>query len=358
MASGSIRMGSGRAAFAALAVSLLTDLLACRATKRTAPPSIEFTMIPEAGPGGPASMQTIGGRVTGARAGQRIVLFASSGKWWVQPFWDRQFTIILPDFTWKNSTHLGNQYAALLVDPGYNPPATATALPRLGGGVAAVATISGRAAPAKTIHFSGYEWAVREVAGDSGGVPLFSRATNVSTDASGRLHLRIAREAGGWTCAEIELLRSLGYGSYAFVVGPHPPLEPATALSLFTWDATEADQNGREIDIELSQWGDPAGKNTQYVIQPYYVPANVFRFIAPADTLTHSFEWTPGRVSFQTRAGEPGKPSRILDQHVFTSGVPTPGDERVHIKLYLYGKSRTPQQNGVEVVIEKFEYLP
>jgi hypothetical protein len=30
----------------------------------------------------------------------------------------------------------------------------------------------------------------------------------------------------------------------------------------------------------------------------------------------------------------------------------------VHVNLYVYGRSRTPQQNGLEVVIERFAYLP
>ena len=152
--------------------------------------------------------------------------------------------------------------------------------------------------------------------------------------------------------------RSLGYGSYSFVLREAPRLEPSTVLGMFTWDDLEAGQNHREIDIELSQWGDRAIKNAQFVIQPYYVPANVFRFNSPATPLTHSFHWAPGRISFKTAQEAPGKPTRVVAEHVFTSGIPSPGGESVHINLYIYGKSRIPQENGVEVVIEKFEYLP
>jgi hypothetical protein len=183
-------------------------------------------------------------------------------------------------------------------------------------------------------------------------------ASNVWTDRRGWLHLRIARESGQWTCAEISLSRSLGYGSYSFVVREIAHIEPGTVLGMFTRDPLEAGQNHREIDIELSQWGDPGSKNAQFTIQPYYVAANVFRFNSPSAPLTHSFHWEPERVSFQTARESPGKPSRVVAEHAFTSGIPSPGGERVHINLYTYGKSRTPQQNGVEVVIEKFAYLP
>jgi signal transduction histidine kinase len=70
-------------------------------------------------------------------------LFARSGAWYVQPFTDQPFTKIQPDATWKNSTHLGTEYAALLVEPEYRPPARADVLPTKGGGVIAIAVVRG-----------------------------------------------------------------------------------------------------------------------------------------------------------------------------------------------------------------------
>lgn len=55
-------------------------------------------------------------------------------------------------------------------------------------------------------------------------------------------------------------------------------LEPAVVLALFTWDYAGGDDNNREMDVEISRWGDPANKNAQYVVQPFHVPANVARF--------------------------------------------------------------------------------
>jgi hypothetical protein len=49
---------------------------------------------------------------------------------------------------------------------------------------------------------------------------------------------------------------------------------------------------------------------------------------------------------------------RVIAEHVFTSSVPTPGAEHVHLNLYVYGGAASPPQNEGEVVIEKFEYLP
>jgi signal transduction histidine kinase len=106
-------------------------------------PAIEFSKVPPADEGGTERLGTVEGRVVGARAGQRIVLYARSGDWYVQPFTNEPFTPIRADSTWRSVTHLGTEYAALLVDAAYVPPARTPALPGIGGGVAAVAVTRG-----------------------------------------------------------------------------------------------------------------------------------------------------------------------------------------------------------------------
>lgn len=114
----------------------------CRATA-DGPPTVEFSRVPPAEAGGTEKLDAVEGRVYGARPGQRIVLYARSGAWYVQPFTDQPFTEIQPDSTWRSTTHLGTDYAALLVEPGYNPPSMADVLPGLGDGVVAVAAVPG-----------------------------------------------------------------------------------------------------------------------------------------------------------------------------------------------------------------------
>src|SRR5260370_11455324 len=97
-------------------------------------------------------MDTIEGTVIGVRPEQRIVLYVKSGgRWWIQPFArDPLFTKIQADSKWKNVTHLGEEYAALLVDPSYLPPQTTELLPASGGAIAAV---SGRESPGAAPSF-------------------------------------------------------------------------------------------------------------------------------------------------------------------------------------------------------------
>jgi len=167
-------------------------------------------------------MDTIRGRVIGVRPEQRIVLYAKTeGRWRIQPFArDPLFTEIQGDSRWKNVTHLGEEYAALLVDPSYSPPQTTEALPSAGGAVAAVAVVKGQTAdpssPHKILHFSGYDWLVRDLLSYRGGSINSFDPANAWTDANGALHLRVTKNQDGWSCAEVHLTRSLGYGTYLF----------------------------------------------------------------------------------------------------------------------------------------------
>ena len=133
----------------ALASSSAVCLFAIACGSRAVAPSIEFTIVPKADAGGPGVLAPVAGRVTGARPNQRVVLFARSDQgWWVQPFRSRPFTDIGPDSTWTSAIHLGQEYAALLVDADYLPPATAETLPEPGGGIVAVARVRGSGKPA------------------------------------------------------------------------------------------------------------------------------------------------------------------------------------------------------------------
>lgn len=352
------RSGSGSRIGRLSALVIVCALLAgCRSSDANVGPSIEFTRIPQADEAGRDKHDIIEGRVTGARAGQQIVLYARSGTWWVQPLVNQPFTKIQSNTKWTNATHLGTEYAALLVEPNYRPPATTDTLPTPGGAVAAVAIVKGQSSPpSKMLQFSGYEWRVRNAPSNRGGENLYDPG-NAWVDASGALHLRIAKVDDEWTCAEVSMNRSLGYGTYSFTVRDTSQLELPVAFVMFTFDYAGADQNYREVNIEISRWGDPASHNAQYVIQPYYVATNVARFTAPAGVLTHSFRWEPGRVSFRTVRGA-GAGARAVAEQVFTSGIPSPGIEATRMALYIFRSSKLPLQNGAEVVIEKFEYLP
>jgi hypothetical protein len=235
-------------------------------------------------------------------------------------------------------------------------------LPTEGNGVVAVAVAKGEpGAPItqKVIHFSGYDWAVLSAGSDRGGEANPYDPANAWTDQRGYLHLHMEMRKGQWTCAEVNLTHSLGYGTYRFVVQDSAHLEPSAVLGMYVFDLEGKGDGPSELDVELSRWGNPKAKNAQYVVQPFYVPENVARFSVPAGVFTHSFRWEPGVASFQTVPGSGTIPgAKAISSHVFTSGIHPAAGETVHLDFYDFHHSQNLEQHPVEVVIEKFEYLP
>jgi hypothetical protein len=347
----------------ALALATSSCLFAIACGSPGVAPSLEFTTIPRADAGGPGVLAPVAGRVTGAAPNQRIVLFTKSDEgWWVQPFRSRPFTEIAADSTWTSAIHLGQEYAALLVDADYKPPATAESLPELGGGIVAIARLAGTGkfvAPApKTVTFSGYDWLVRQTQNDRHGMNDYD-ARNVWIDERGHLHLLLTERDGRWTSAELRLTHSLGYGTYSFDVRDTSDVDPSAAFSMYTFDPLGSDQNFRELTIDISRWGESGNMNGQFVVQPETVPANVFRLVIPAGLVTHSFRWEPGRVLFRAaRSGATPSAEHVVAERLFTARVPTAGAETAHLTL-LYNRNATrPPAKPVEVVVEKFSFLP
>jgi hypothetical protein len=331
-------------------------LAGCHSQSRKPGPSIEFTRIPQADGNGRDKHDIIEGKVTGAQPGQQIVLYSKSGDWWLQPLVSNPFTKILKDSKWRNATHLGTDYAALVVDPGYRPPPSTGTLPATTGLVAAIAVTKGaKTAPSASLQFSGYEWRVRDAPSNRGGRNNAYSPENAWVDKLGAMHLRIKNLAAKWTCAEVTLTRSFGYGTYSFVVHDASQLPPDVVLEMFTWDYSGSDSNNREMDIEVRPQHLRSADNARFVVQPYHVATNVFGFKAPPGPLKYTFHWEPGRVSFSASVN--GKRSHPVSEHVFTLGIPAPGVESARMALYLASSAGSSPAEA-EVVIDSFEYLP
>jgi hypothetical protein len=336
----------------------------CHSQKNSASPSIEFTHIPPAAQGGRERVDTISGRVKNARPKQQIVIYAHAGSWWVQPWPDHAFIPIKADATWTTETHLGFDYAALLVEPDYIPPPVMDTTPTQGGSVALVTIVKGagtpQLSPTGSLKFSGYDWRVRMIESDKGGVSNLYDAENAWTDASGALHMQIKKKSDRWSCAEIFLDRSLGYGTYSVTVRDTSHLEPAANFSMFTFDERATDQHFREMDVEVGGRSDAANKNNaRYVIQPLYQAGNLFAFVAPSGTLTYVLRWEPGHAIFKTFRGRSAAGgAQLVAEHEFTSGIQEPDKAVPRLIFFVVASEKNPMQKPSEVVVEKFEYLP
>jgi protoheme IX farnesyltransferase len=208
------------------------------------------------------------------------------------------------------------------------------------------------------VTWSGATWQVKTSNAPVGPGPNVFAKANVSVDAAG-LHLKVQQDGSGrWTTAEVIGPTSYGYGTYTFVTGSTVgSLDPNVTLGLFTW-SDRAPYAHREIDVEVAKWadaGDPT--NAQFVVQPYGSPNHLSRFATgPAARIAFVFRWTPGKVEFSSRDVTSGAP---IASYTYTgTDVPKPGDERVHLNLWLY--TGAPPTNGLpaEVIVESFAFSP
>ncbi len=205
-------------------------------------------------------------------------------------------------------------------------------LPIAGNGVVALAVVNGEGpAPVlpspKILKFSGYEWTTSTGPIFRAGSRNFFDPANVWTDEKGALHLRISGSPGKWAAAELKLTRSLGYGTYSFQVRDVSHLEPSALLTLITWDGVGTESNRHELDVELGRWGYPDNTNVNYVVQPYYVPANFLAFRVPPGAL-HTFlsvgtgasnVFDGSRIG-QYRCRSCHEPARVYLRCAFTGG--------------------------------------
>ena len=350
-----------------LQLSLLAFCVAlssCKPHGADSGPSIEFTHIPPAAEGGRERIDTISGRVRNAQPKQQIVIYAHAGSWWVQPWPEHPFIPIKEDSTWSTETHLGFEYAALLVNPGYSPPPVIDTTPTQGGSVALVTIVKGTGTPQLnpmgSLKFSGYDWGVRMIASDKGGMNNLYDAGNAWTDKSGALHMQIKKKSDKWSCAEIFLNQSLGYGSYSVTVRDTSHLEPAAVFSMFTFDEGATDEHFREMDAEVGGKPDAANKNNgRYVVQPLYIPGNLFAFAAPSGPLTFVLRWEPGHATFKAfRGRSSGAGAQLVSEHEFTFAIPGPGQAKLRLIFFAVASDKYPMRKPSEVVVERFEYLP
>src|SRR5659263_12374 len=86
-------------------------------------------------------------------------------------------------------------------------------------------------ATATTINWAGYTWDIVPT-GQSWGHYWSDSANNVWVDAQGRMHLKITKVGSNWYSSEIDMQKSLGYGTYTFTMENNPYLLDDNTLSL------------------------------------------------------------------------------------------------------------------------------
>jgi len=237
---------------------------------------------------------------------------------------------------------------------------------------AAVASDRAMTTGQRKISWSGMDWFVKTSLRNAdsydrvgpGRNYFYDSNDNVWVDTSGKLHLKIVNINNKWTCAEISSALRMGYGTYRFYIDSRlDNLDKYATLGLFTWSDFASVAGNREIDLEFTTWGDNSilPNNAQYVVQPYGVSGNMFRYTMDSTAPSiQSFLWEPSRIAFSSR-NELGP---LISNWDYTklSGIPVTKDERVHLNLWLNNSSGTvpgpSSGQPVEIVISKFEFIP
>jgi hypothetical protein len=105
-------------------------------------PIIRITEVPPS-VGGPDEISLIRGEVKAANPEDyRVVIYALTDKWYVQPYVQEPFATIQWDGKWMTDTHLGRKYAALLVKRNFTPPSVYSTLPLVGENVMDITVVS------------------------------------------------------------------------------------------------------------------------------------------------------------------------------------------------------------------------
>jgi hypothetical protein len=218
----------------------------------------------------------------------------------------------------------------------------------------------------RTIEFSGYTWNVKASEDTVGPGPNYfsDSEEDVWVDESGQLHLKIAYRDGRWYATEVFTAAPLGYGTYTFVLAsPVDQLDKNVVLGLFTWDDTAPQYNYREIDIELSRWGDSTAENAQFVVQPWDRAGNRHRFnmSLQEEHSTHRFEWRTDNVHFSSFQGHDAlpDPSDEIESWQYTGAdIPPEGIGNARINLWLFNGAPPSDGQEVEVIVEAFHFVP
>jgi len=116
----------------------------CSSGADTTKPGIQITEVPPKG-AGPDRVERIAGTVSGVDGKEcKVIVFAHTDTWYVQPYIEASNTEIKDSTTWQTDTHLGSQYAALLVKNSYGPPTTTGRLPDVGGPILASVVVDAK----------------------------------------------------------------------------------------------------------------------------------------------------------------------------------------------------------------------
>jgi hypothetical protein len=301
----------------------------------------------------------------GAFATLKVVVYALTNEWYVQPTAANPYTPINPDGSWSTFTNPWTSLVALLVNPSnYSPVSPEFTNPVFDPGVLAWTIYPSQPV---SLNFSGFEWAIKTTGNQATdqfdpGPNYWSNDPSVVSVQPDGLHLNIVNIGGHWQSAEVYLLEALSYGTYTVQVASYlDQLDLSTvAAPIFLYAGVN-----QEVDNEYSGSGGliPSPYNAQFVVQPYTVPGNLYRYVQPhTNQFTVQVTWTSAGLTFESWAGwgaacsSAGLGSPIA-QWTYSDGNNPPPGAKVHINLWL-NNGNAPVTIADSTIIHCFSFMP
>ncbi|GAA2175499.1 hypothetical protein GCM10009784_18100 [Arthrobacter parietis] len=230
--------------------------------------------------------------------------------------------------------------------------------------------------PAGDFTWEGYNWLKRSWTGGPHYNGSFDPANVSGPDANGKVSLALTNPSGNApVAAEFQSTRrGFGYGTYSAVVERNlQTLQKEVVWGcMFTYDPDSAPGHN-EIDVcEASAWGGGAAWGESRPVRqghgywfdatkPAGTGSTVVNFdVTPDPVLTHRLVWEPGRLTYETFAGE-GYSGTLLKRTVLEGAtVPVPAREAVHFNLWVTGGGGgyPNQVRPEQVTVRDFSFTP
>lgn len=206
------------------------------------------------------------------------------------------------------------------------------------------------------IEFGGLTWGLRQTSGpvDPGPNTFSNMPDQVWVDERGRLHLSIKKRGGVWTASELMAKEAAGYGSYSITTDDSIlSLDPNMVFGFFSWDKAP-EQFNREIDVEVSKWGNVAAKAGYFTVQPYDAAGHQHSFeLFKASTHRFEMRWEKSTVRFAYIADGKERTS-----WTYAGAVPDPGRAKLRINFWLFRGVPPVDGRDKEVVITGLTWEP
>jgi hypothetical protein len=192
---------------------------------------------------------------------------------------------------------------------------------------------------------------------------------NVTVDANGYLHLRIANSGGTWTASELFTTDRLGFGTYQWQVdGPIDTYDKNVVLGLFPYGpaAGIGADSTNEIDIEYSRWGQMNGPNgdwTDYPASGTTIGEMSYTFSLGGGTLSTSrFVWSSSSIASSLLGDlQPvGSVTGLIKSWTYAPANPATNipQQSLPLGMNLWCFDAPPSDGkSVEIIIRDFTYV-